>query len=100
MKLYFIDKSEIETEIITDILYSEGIRFQIERHAEVLMPFIIGEVCDIACYTDYEHFEYVKYLFKKAKKRYTRLERCFSKRERKNVQRVSKKITTDTDNRH
>ena len=57
MKFVFTNKGNFETDIITDILKSENIRYQIKSTS----PFHN----DISIDTSYEHFLFVKQLYEK-----------------------------------
>lgn len=110
----FCDKSKPEMEIITDVLYSENIRYKIksflvkefifdeaedEDNDDEFEDFvIIEEMYNIICFTDLEHFDFVKHLANKKIKDRLNLERCYFKKaaKGKNVSRISKKNTTNT----
>ena len=112
MEFVFCDKSRIEMDIITDVLVEENIPYKIvtkiikdyffdneDEDEEDFM--IIEELYDIHCFTNFEHFEFVKHVGDKRIKQRIHLERSFLKKgSKKSVQRVHKKNTTNTNNKN
>lgn len=105
-KFVFNDKSKVEMNIITDVLAEENIPCKILKF--VVRDFffddedeedfcIIEEMYNIECFTDLEHYDFVKHIaYKKIEDR-MKLEKCYIKEaSKKRVQRVSKKNPTNT----
>ena len=106
MKFIFYDKSKVEMNIITDILYEEKISYKIKPYIVKDYFFdeedfcIIEELYNIECFTDLEHFDFVKHIAYKKIKNRINLEKCYLKKvSKKYVQRVYQKNTTNTNNR-
>lgn len=92
MKFIFIDKSEYEKELITELLHSECIKYCIKREYIEIPCDCDDEDCDIVeflpnyqieAYTTVEKFEFIKALFKKKMEEKVMLENCFRKKIRK-----------------
>ena len=108
MEFVFNDKSKIEMNIITDVLYEEKIPYKLKKNIlksvfiddEDEEDFVIfEELYDIHCFTDLEHFDFVKHIaYKKIEDR-IHLERSYLKVRKKRVQRVSKKNITNTNSK-
>lgn len=111
MKFVFCDKSKVEMEIITDVLHEENIPYKIKSKIIKDMFFddddepdfmIVEELYDIECFTTLEYFDFVKHIAYKRIDNRIKLERDYiskMKVGKKHVQRVSKKNTTDTNNK-
>lgn len=106
MKFVFYEKSKIEAGIIIDILAEEKIPHKIIKKIvesyffddEDEEDFLIREeIFDIHCFTDLEHFDFVKYLSDKRIKTKLHLDKCFYKKVRKGVRQLHKKNITHTD---
>jgi hypothetical protein len=109
MKFVFYDKSKVEMNVITDILYAEKIPYKIRPY--IVKDFFFGdddeddddgfciieEMYNIECFTDLEHFEFVKSIAEEQIRNRLNLERCYLKKEsKKRVQRVHKKNIANT----
>ena len=110
-KFVFCDKSKVEMNIITDVLYDEKIPYKLETKEVKHFCFcddeeeddfvFVEEMYNIHCFTDLEHFDFVKHIAYKKINQRIYLERCALKKvSKKNVQRVSKKNTTNTHSKH
>jgi len=85
MKFVFVDKSENEKELITDILHSEGIKYVVKReYIEFFTDDEDNEECieffpsyHIEVFTTVEMFEFIKVLYKKKIEQQQMLEKCF-----------------------
>lgn len=100
MKFVFPDKCEIETDIITSILTDEKIPYKIKRNVsenhienDEEEFVIVEELFDIICYTDLDHFDYVKYIACQKLINIIKLERCLSKKNR-NVSKTKKTVAS------
>ena len=130
MNFVFCDKCKPEMEIITDVLYSEKIPYKINRFLVKDFIFddndndteieednenneddedsgivIIEEKYDIICFTDLDHFDFIKYLANEKIKKQIYLERnyllpAYVKGKKKRVLRVFKKTITNTNKRN
>lgn len=125
MNFVFCDKCKPEMEIITDVLYSEKIPYKINRFLVKDFIFddndkeieedneddedsgivIIEEKYDIICFTDLEHFDFIKYLANEKIKKQIDLERnyllpAYDNGEKKRVLRVFKKTIANTNKRN
>lgn len=88
MSFNFIDKTEIEADIIANVLQSENIMFKTKRryiHAyydgdnddfELQNPIIIP-IYTITAFTTIEHFEFVKKITEDRMQNIKRLNKCF-----------------------
>ena len=112
MKFVFFDKSKVEMNIITDILSEENIFYKLKTKIKKDIFFdeedepefcIAEELYDINCFTDLEHFDFVKQLATERIENRMKLERDYIftlKRKSKHVQRISKKNITDTNSKN
>lgn len=112
MKFVFCDKSKVEMEIITDVLHEENIMYKTKSKVIKDVFFdeddepdfmIVEEVYEIECFTDLEHFDFVKHLAYKRIENRMKLERDYTSKlkvRKNNVQRVSKKNSTNTNNKN
>lgn len=66
MIFVFIDKDNIETEILLDILKSENVGYSIKKHCYGFSE----NYCDIKINTTYEKYEFINYIFNKKIKPY------------------------------
>ena len=113
-KFVFYNKSEVEMNIITDVLYEEKILYKIKKFIVKDFIFnddeededfcIIEEMYNIYCFTDLEHFDFVKHVAYNKIENRMKLEKFYmlepyqeeKKVSKKHVQRVSKKNTANT----
>ena len=106
MKFVFCNKSELETDIITNVLYTEKIPYKVKSkkvHAcfvdeeEDYCDCMVQTVYDIFVNTDLDHFDFVKEISERKIMDRVKLEFCYMKKARKrNVQRIHKKGITNT----
>lgn len=108
MEFVFSDKSKVEMDIITDVLYEEKIPYKIKKNIiksifsdedEDEDFIIVEELYDIHCFTDLEHFDFIKHVAYKKIENRIHLERSYLKVRRKHVHRVSKKNSSDTNSK-
>ena len=100
MRFVFFDKTETEMELIVEVLKSENIYYKIERkitHScffdiEEEEDFIISEeFYNIICFTDLNHFDFVKKIAEEKIENMYHLEKCYIKSfKRKKKQRAIK----------
>lgn len=110
MEFVFYDKTQTEADLISTILKEENISYKLKK--KVLKTVVCDEEEDedlifyedsyeVRCYTDLEHFEFIKHLATKQLSDRIKLEQMYllkkTKGRKKHVQRVSKKGATDTD---
>lgn len=110
MKFVFYDKSDLETDIITDILYTEKIPYKIKSkevdvcffdEEEEICDCVVKTVYNIYVNTDLDHFDFVNTIAEKKIMERVHLEFCYMKEEKeRNVQRVHKKSSTNTNSRN
>lgn len=111
MKFIFTDKSIVEMGIITDVLTEENISYKLKRFIIKDYFFdeddeddfmIIEEMYNIECFTDLEHFEFVKHLAATRIKNRIKLEKSFLKKavRKKNVSQLSTENITNTNKRN
>lgn len=113
----FYDKSKVEMETIIEVLTSENITYKIQKFLVKDFIFdeeededfiIVEELYNIICYTDLEHFDFVKYLSIEKIEYKLSLERFYllppyikgKQGNKKNVSRISKKNITNTNKRN
>lgn len=107
MNFVFFDKSKVEMEVITDLLYEENIPYKIKKFITKDYFFndddednfmIVEELYEIICNTDLEHYDFIKSLANKRIRNRINLEKCYMQkvRKNKNVSRVHKENTTNT----
>lgn len=110
MKFVFLEKSDLETDIITNVLYTEKIPYKI-KSKEIRACFFDEEedycechvhtVYDIFVDTDLEHFDYIKYISEKKIQERVDLEICYMRKARRNnVSRIHKKDIANTNSRN
>lgn len=109
MRFVFCDKSDLETDIITDMLYTEKIPYKV-KSKPVYVCFADEEEEDCECIhktiydiyvnTDLEHFDFIKVIAEKKIRERVKLELSYLKKARRNVQRVHKKSVADTDSKN
>lgn len=107
----FTDKSIVEMNIITDVLIVEKIPYKLKTFIikdylfddEGETDFVImEEMYNIHCFTDLEHFDFVKHIAYKKIEEKRKLEKNYllpaydKKKVRRNVQRIHKKNSTNT----
>ena len=89
MKFIFTDKSDVEKELITELLHSENIKYKIKQEVAEISCNCDDEECEcieflpiyqIETYTTVEKFEFIKVLFKKKMAEKLMLEKCFRKK--------------------
>jgi len=110
MKFVFCDKSDLESDIITNVLYTEKIPYKVkskEIHAcfydeeEDYCECMVKTVYDIFVDTDLEHYDFVKAISEQKIMERVKLEFCYMKKARKrNVPRIYKKGITNTNSRN
>lgn len=111
MKFVFYDKTNDETNIITNILYTEKITYFVKE--KIIKSFffaeeedddcaiIVEKLYDIYVYTDLAHFDFVKIVANKKLKEIKKLERCYRKKvNKKNVCGLFKKNLANTNIRN
>lgn len=114
MKFIFYDKSKVEMNIITDVLYEEKIPYKLKKY--LVQDFviesddddddeeenicIIEEMYNIEIYTDLAHFDFIKQITDKKIQNRLQLEKCFlQESEKNNVLQLHKKNITNPNNR-
>lgn len=111
MEFVFCNKSKMEMDVITDVLHEENISYKIRKKVVENVFFddeddedfvIIEETYEVHCFTDLEHFDFIKTITDEKIKNRIKLERCYIKKAkvRKDVQAISKKDNRDTINRN
>lgn len=111
MEFIFLNKNDLETDIITTVLIEEKIPFYLKKKVVKTCLFsddieeddvmIIEEFYDIHTYTDLNHFDFVKIVANKKIEEIKKLERCFKKKvSKKDVCGLLKKNITNTNNRY
>ena len=79
MKFAYINKTEFEADIITDILGSENINFKTKVNYKHLPVFFAQlELFDIKFNTDYQKYLFVDKLIQDKLNNYKKLEKCFN----------------------
>ena len=81
MNFAYIDKTEFEADIITDILGSENINFKTKatyKHFPMFIGIAQLELFDIKFNTDYQKYLFVDKLIQEKLNNYKKLEKCFS----------------------
>lgn len=88
----FNDISKVEMNIITDVLESEKIPYKIKKYVTKDYFFddeddddfvIVEELYNVHCFTDLEHFDFVKHIAYKKIENRMNLEKCYLKKVRK-----------------
>lgn len=107
----FTDKCKVEMDIITDVLDTENIPYKLKKYLIKDIIFcddedddfiMVEELYNIHCFTDLDHFDFVKHIAYKKIEDKVHLERNFllpaykRKVRKTNVQRVYKKNITNT----
>ena len=87
MKFVFLDKNAVETDIITDILSTENIRYKVaEKPVTIIsMPLMTTEILmyDIEINTTLEYFDFVNRIANRKIKELVKLEKCYAKQVKK-----------------
>lgn len=112
MKFVFCDKSDLETNIITNVLQTEKIPYKVkskkvhcyffdeEEDEDNECMVRVANVYDIFVNTDLEHYDFVKTIAENEIRKIVKLEICYMKQARRRyVQRVHKKSIANTNNR-
>ena len=107
----FTDNNENEADIITNVLYQENILFKTrQRKVPVYCDCEDDEPCDymdiydISCFTDLEHYDFVKSITDKKIERIRTLNKVFftknGKRSKKVIARMEKTLNNANRNIH
>ena len=111
MKFVFCDKSDLETNIITNVLQTEKIPYKVkskkvhacfydEEEDDYECMFQVANVYDIFVNTDLEHYDFVKAIAENEIRKIVKLEICYMKQARRRyVQRVHKKSIANPNSR-
>ena len=109
MKFVFCDKSDLEADIITNVLYTEKIPYKLKSkkvhccfidEEEEDCECVVKTVYDIYTDTDLEHYDFVKEISERKIMERVKLEFCYMRKARKpNVPRVHKKSITNTNSK-
>lgn len=118
MEFVFSDKCKVDMDVITDLLYEEKIPYKINKYIRQDYFFdeddeeddivIVEELYNIHCFTDLDHFDFIKHLADKKIADRIKLESFYlmksykKKKEvsKKNVQRIHKKNTANPNSKN
>lgn len=106
----FSNNTENEADIIANFLSQENISFKTKERKEPIYsdceeyePYDYISIYDICCFTDLEHFDFVKTITSKKIENYRKLNKLFysktGKRSKKVKDRIAKVLNADIHNK-